>query len=694
MADYSQADRIMRVETNLGDDVLLLESLSGEEGLSMPFLLTLGLLSERSDLKADDLLRSEAVIYLELPGGKERPIHGIIRRFVQLGQTENGEFTRYRAEVVPWLWFLSLSADCKIFQEKSVLEIVEQVFKDQGCSDFRIKCVKSYPKREFCVQYRETHLSFVSRLMEEEGVFYFFEHSGSKHTLVLADDGSAVKQCEVQSTARIAPQPSALHEEDIVFSIESEHAAHAGTVTLRDFDYLKPTLNLESSVSGDGTEEVYDYTFPGNLITPNDGDRLARLVLEEREQWRELVRGESTCRSFQSGFHFDLEGHYSRSVNKKYQLVQVRHSAKNGAYHTQQGQAETEYRNSFIAIPHKTPFRPQRVTPKPVVQGSQTAIVVGKSGEEIWVDKHGRVKVQFHWDRDGKKDENSSCWVRVASGWAGRGWGFIQIPRIGQEVIIDFLEGDPDMPLITGRVYNGGMDPPYALPANQTQSGVKSRSSKGGGTDNYNELRFEDKMGEEEILIHAEKDLLIEVENDETHNVEHDRITTITNDETRTVEEGNDAVTITKGKQTLDIKQGDQIVTLGQGDQKVTLNSGNQTLTLKMGNRTVTLDKGGETVRLKMGDQKTQLDMGNQTTDVKMGNVTTKAALGKVSEEAMQGIELKVGQSSVKIDQAGVTIKGMTIKIQGQIATEVKGMMTDIKGDGMLTVKGGITMIN
>jgi type VI secretion system secreted protein VgrG len=663
--------------------------------MSMPFRFTLDLLSERPDVKAADLLRKPAVVYLELPGGKERPIHGVISRFVQLGQSENEEFTVYRAEVVPWLWFLSMSADCKIFQDKTVLEIVEQVFKDQGYSDFKIKCVKSYPKREFCVQYRETHLNFVSRLLEEEGIFYFFQHSGSKHTLILADDGSAVKPCEVQSTARFATQASALQEEDVVRSLECEHAAHLGTVTLRDYDYLKPSLQLESSVSGDGEDEVYDYTFPGNLITANDGDRLARLLLEEREQWRELVRGEGTCRSFQSGFQFDLEGHYRRDVNKKYQLLQVHHSGKNGAYRAQnEADGDSEYKINFVAIPHKTPFRPQRTSPKPVVQGSQTAIVVGKSGEEIWVDKHGRVKVQFHWDRDGKKDENSSCWMRVASSWAGKGWGFIQIPRIGQEVIVDFLEGDPDMPIVTGRVYNGSMDPPYALPANQTQSGVKSRSSKGGGTDNCNEFRFEDKKGEEEILIHAEKDLLIEVENDETHKVEHDRVTTIKNDETRTIEEGNEAVTITKGKQTLDIKQGDQIVTLGQGDQKLTLNGGNQTLTLKMGDRTITLDKGGETVRLKMGDQKTQLDMGNQSTDVKMGNVTRKAALGKVSEEAMTGIELKVGQSSIKIDQAGVTIKGMTIKIQGQIKTEVKGMMTDIKGDGMLTVKGGITMIN
>ena len=693
MAKYSQADRIMRIETSLGKDVLLLKGLTGDEGISMPFHFTLDLLSEKPDVKAADLIRSPAVVYLELPGGKERPIHGILSRFIQLGQSEGEQFTEYRAEMVPWLWLLSMTADCKIFQNKSVLEIVEQVFKDQGHSDFEIKCVKSYPKREFCVQYRETHLNFVSRLLEEEGIFYFFRHTGSKHVLTLADDGSAVKPCDVQSTARMAAQAGAVQKEDVVLSLEREHAAHLGKVTLRDYDYLKPSLKLESSVSGDGKGELYDYTFPGNLATPADGDRLARLQLEEKEQWRELIRGEGTCRSFQSGFQFDLEGHYRRDVNKKYQLLQVHHFGQNGAFHAQE-QREASYHNSFVAIPHKTPFRPQRVTPKPVVQGSQTAVVVGKSGEEIWVDKHGRVKVQFHWDRDGKKDEKSSCWVRVASSWAGKGWGFIQIPRIGQEVIVDFLEGDPDMPIVTGRVYNSNMDPPYALPANQTQSGVKSRSSKGGGTDNYNELRFEDKKGNEVILLHAEKDLVVEVKNDENHKVEHDRVTTIKNDETKTIEEGNEVITIKKGKQTLDIKQGDQKVVLGQGDQKVTLDKGNQTLTLKMGNRTVTLDQGSETVRIKMGDQKTQIDMGNLTTNVKMGNVTTKAALGKVSEEAMQGIELKVGQNSIKIDQTGVTIKGMTVKVQGQIKTEVKGMMTDVKGDAMLTVKGGITMIN
>ena len=416
-------------------------------------------------------------------------------------------------------------------------------------------------------------------------------------------------------------------------------------MTIRDYDYLQPTLRLESTV-GQGASEVYDY--PGNYTQPSEGDRYARLVLEEREAVRHAVRGDSTCRAFQSGYRFELKEHYSSGVNQAYQLVRVHHSARVGDYSS--GDSETfDYQNSFDAIPHNVPFRPPRTAMKSVAPGAQTAVVVGKAGEEIWVDSHGRVKVQFHWDRDGKKNETSSCWVRVASTWAGKNWGFVQIPRIGQEVIVDFIEGDLDRPIITGRVYNADQTPPYTLPANQTQSGLKSRSSKSGGTDNFNEIRLEDKKGSEQIFVHAEKDLKTEVENDETRQVDHDRTTTVKN---------NDALTV---------KQGNQTVVLEMGNQEVTLKQGNQQITLKMGNQATTLD---------------------------MGNLTAKASLGKIAYEAMQGIELKVGQNTVTIDQTGVTIKGLNVSVQGQIQTEVKGVMTNVKGDGMLVVKGGITMIN
>jgi type VI secretion system secreted protein VgrG len=673
MGKYSQDDRPFRVNTGLGKDALLLQGFSGEEGVSVPFAYTLDLLSEGAAVDAGRLLRTPVTLTLALPGGGERVIHGLMNRFSQAGQIRGGELTTYRAQVVPWLWFLSLSSNCKIFQNMSVLEIVEQVFRARGYSDFEVQCVKPHPKREYCVQYRETDLNFISRLLEEEGVFYFFRHTESKHSLVLADDNSAVKPCAAQSTVKMATEHGGWVEEDVVMSLQREQIAQVGKVTLRDYDYLQPSLSLESSVTGRGTEEVYDY--PGTFTTLDDGERLARLQLDEREGWQLVVRGESSCRGLEPGGRFDLKEHYRSDANDSYLLLHLRQTGRCSAYWDPQD-ASVDYRNSFVAIPHKVPFRPPRTAPKPVVQGSQTALVVGKAGEEIWVDKYGRVKVQFYWDRDGRKDENSSCWVRVASAWAGKQWGHIQIPRIGQEVIVDFLEGDPDLPIITGRVYNAEQMPPYELPANQTRSGVKSRSSKGGSADTCNEIRFEDKKGSEEVYLQAEKDFAIKVKNDEQRTVLHDRSAVVKNHDTRTVQEGNDTTTVEKG---------DQAVTVKQGKQEISVDQGDQVTTIKMGKQVVTLNQGDRQVTLKMGSQTTKADM---------GDITVKAALGKVAVEAMQGIELKVGQSTVKVDQTGVTIKGLMLKLEGQVQTEVKGVMTTVKGDGMLMVKGGVAMIN
>jgi type VI secretion system secreted protein VgrG len=515
---YSQANRPMKVDTVLGEDVLLLDGFSGSEGVSTPFSYTLDLLSEDSSIAAAKVLRTPVCLTIKTSDGGERTRHGLVRSFTQLGRSE--ELTSYRAEMVPWLWFLSLSTDCKIFQNLSVPEIVEQVFKGLGYSDFQLKLVKSYPKRVFCVQYRETHLNFVSRLLEEEGIFYFFEHSNGKHMLTLADDNSAVKPCPGQAAARMAATPGPWQEEDVVTGCECEDAVHTGKVTLRDYDPLQPSLQLESSVSDTHPEEYYDY--PGKYIALDEGERYARLQLEADEARERLVRGAGTCRTFQTGYRFDLKDHYRKDANQPYMLLELRHSGRAGDYRSWES-APFDYQNDFLAIPYSVPYRPLRVTSKPRIWGTQTALVVGKAGEEIWTDKYGRVKVQFYWDRLGKKDENSSCWVRVASTWAGKNWGFIEIPRIGQEVVIDFLEGDPDQPIITGRVYNAEQVPPYALPAHQTQSGVKSRSSKGGGAADSNEIRLEDKKGGEQIFINAQKDLDLRVENDAREYVGADR---------------------------------------------------------------------------------------------------------------------------------------------------------------------------
>jgi len=659
MGKYSQANRPMRVETSLGADALLLNGLAGDEAVSQPFEFTLDLLSEDASVDAKKLLRSPVVVTLTMGGGSDRVMHGLIRRFVQLGRTDN-QLTAYRAEVVPWLWFLTLSSECKIFQNLSVLDIVEKVFKAQGHSDFQIKCTKSYAKREFCVQYRETHFNFVSRLMEEEGIFYFFEHTKDKHVLVLADGNSAVKPCPGQGTARMAAQAGTWQEEDVVTAFQRELAVQSDKVTLRDYDYLQPSLQLESSVSGEGKAEVYDY--PGNYSKPADGERYARLRLEEAEAGLQIARGASTCRGFLSGGRFDLKEHYRSDANQTYLLAQVRHSGRAGGYRTGEADAFT-YRNTFVALPYSVPFRPPRVSRRPVVSGSQTALVVGKSGEEIWVDSHGRVKVQFYWDRDGKKNENSSCWVRVASSWAGKNWGFVQIPRIGQEVIVDFLEGDPDRPIITGRVYNAEQTPPYTLPGDQTQSGVKSRSSKGGGSDNFNELRFEDRKGSEQIVLHAEKDMQLEVEHDRSENVGNNETVTIGKDRTESVG-NNESISI--GKSRTESVGADESVSIS-GSRTIAV-SKDEAIDIS-GKRT---DSVGKDEEVSVGENRTHA----------VGKDDKLSAGKNFALDAGDSITLTTGDASISMRKNGdIQIKGKNITIQGS------GKIA-VKADSDVNIKG------
>jgi type VI secretion system secreted protein VgrG len=626
MGSFTQDERPFRVYTPLGPNVLLLENLVGDEAISRPFEFQLYMLSENDSISPQDLIRKAVHVEIDLAGGGQRFIHGRVSDFIQLGRRQ--VFTAYQAKVRPWLWFLSLWKDCKIFQKMKVPDIVEKVFKDHGFTDFTLKLFGTYPEREYCVQYRESSFEFVSRLLEEEGISYFFEHTAAKHQLILTDDKAGYVVCPGQKSARISPVTESFLDDDVIDGVERFVRAGTGQVTLNDYNFTKPSQSLKVNVSGTDPEEIYDY--PGEYEDRGDGDRYAGIRLEEQEMPETIVSGASNCRAFLPGYKFDLKDHYRKDLNTTYLLTSVQMSMRTNAY---QAGAEVhhDYMNKFETIPADVTFRPLRKASKPIIAGVQTAMVVGPDGEEIYSDKYGRVKVQFYWDRLGKKNENSSCWVRVSQEWAGKNWGSVYIPRIGQEVIVDFLEGDPDRPIITGRVYNAEQMPPYALPDNQTQSGVKTRSSKSGSASNFNEFRFEDKKGSEYIFLHAEKDLQTEVEHDETRKVDHDRTTTIKNDETKTITQGNELTT---------------------------------------------------------------LNQGNQTINLKMGNQSTKVDLGKIEVEAMVSIELKVGQSSILIDQTGVTIKGMMISVQGQAMVEVKAPMIQVTADAMLVLKGGITLIN
>jgi type VI secretion system secreted protein VgrG len=514
---YTQENRLISLDTPLGDDALLLQGFTGHEGISRLFHFNLDLLSDQNDIDFDDIVGQQVTIRVFLSdGSSERYFNGFVSRFAQ--SASGTQFTNYQMEVVPWLWFLTRIADCRIFQNLTIPDIIQKVFQSRGYSDFKSSLTASYDPLEYCVQYRETDFNFVSRLMEQYGIFYYFEHEDGKHTLVLADSASAHQACPEQESAHYSLTAGDLDSEDVITTWHVEQELRTGKYSHTDYNFETPGASLMANeptvveVGGNTKFEIYDY--PGDHVDQSHGGNLAKIRMQEEEAGHMMVSGSSVCRAFTSGYKFDLKDHYRSDMNDSYILTEVQHVATVGSY-GQSGSAEhAHYSNHFTCIPASVPFRPPRVTPKPFVQGPQTALVVGKSGEEIWVDKYGRIKVQFYWDRQGKKDENSSCWIRVSQPWGGKGWGAMWIPRMGQEVVVNFIEGDPDRPLITGRVYNADQTVPYTLPDHQTVSTFMSRSSKGGGSGNYNEIRFEDKQGSEQIFINAERDMDHRVEVD------------------------------------------------------------------------------------------------------------------------------------------------------------------------------------
>ena len=548
MGQFTQAERLARFDSPLGEDVLLLVRFSGEEAVSRQFQFNLELQSETRDIDPAEIVGKPVALSWQLRDGSVRHLNGFVSRFAQ--GASDAMLTTYRAELVPWTYFLSLRRDNRIFQDMSVPDIVAEVFQGAGFSDFEVRS-GSRPVREFCVQYGESDLNFVQRLMEEEGIFYFFTHEQDKHKLIMADSPSHVTDCPPPTTIPVmavsAPQ------EDVVTDFNWENSLCIGAVTFRDYDSLQPNFTLEGTVPGQEGEEVYEY-WPGRYTSRGEGERLARYRLEAEEALRERAVGRSECRNLIAGHKFTLSDHTNGRANQEYMLTAVRHTCNNGEFRSDAGGEAFDYSNTFTCIPSSVPFRPRRTTRKPLIRGSQTAVVVGPAGEEIWPDEHGRVLVQFHWDRLGNHDEKSSCWVRVSHPWAGQGFGAVFNPRIGQEVIVDFLQGDPDQPIIIGRVYNAQQMPPYELPANKTQSGIKSRSTPNGSAANFNEIRFEDLKGSEQFFMHAERTMTIVVKGSESHSVGGSQSVSVGgNHNTKIKKDAN--VEVTEGGYNIAVKQ-------------------------------------------------------------------------------------------------------------------------------------------
>ena len=540
----------MEVTTPLGKDKLLLVGFTGQEAVSRLFSFQLDLLAENeTDIAFDKLLGQKITVRLDLLERDKRYFSGICNRVSQ-GERDD-VFTCYRMEIVPELWKTTKKAQSRIFQQMSVPDILKKVLEGL---DVTYEIQGTFHPRDFCVQYRETDFNFASRLMEEEGIYYFFKHTSNSHQMVVANTTQSHQDLPAKSKIIYEDVKGGTRDDDRIYDWEKAQEWRSGKYTLWDHCFELPHKHLEAEaniqdsvqagrvshkfkVGGNDKFEIYDY--PGEYAQRFDGvdrgggDRAGDLqkIFQDNRRTTDIriqeeavpglvIQGASNCRQFVSGYKFTLERHFN--ADGQYLLTIVAHSARqSGDYRSDGG--DFHYSNSFTCIPLAVPYRPQRLTPKPVVQGTQTAIVVGPKGEEIFTDKYGRVKAQFHWDRDGKNDEKSSCWIRVGTVWSGKQWGTINIPRIDQEVIVDFLEGDPDQPIIIGSVYNAREMPPYKLPDEKTKSTVKTRSSKQGSSDNYNEIRFEDKKGSEQIFINAEKDMDTRVENDDRQIVMNDR---------------------------------------------------------------------------------------------------------------------------------------------------------------------------
>jgi type VI secretion system secreted protein VgrG len=642
--------RTFELTTPLGADALLFHRLSAREELSRLSDFQLDALSTRGDINVDDILGKNVTVKVELAGDKLRHFNGYVTRFAQVGM--RGRYHAYQATVRPWLWFLTRRANCRIFQQMTVPDILKKVFNDHpGLADTKFQLTASYRTWDYCVQYRETDFNFISRLMEQEGIYYFFTYQAGRNTLVMADSysaHSALPGCE--QLPYIPQERMTKPEQERISAWSFGREIQPGRYVIDDYDPTKPSVELQAKTSFERQHALANYEFydyPGEYMEKKDGDQYVRTRIEELQAQFEVARGQTNARGLSTGYLVKLTGQPRADQNREYLVVSAQHQLTYSEYESMD-ESGSSYDCSFAMLSSRQPYRPQRLTPKPFVQGPQTAVVVGPSNDEIYTDQYGRVKVQFHWDREGEKNENSSCWIRVSHPWAGKNWGMIAIPRIGQEVIVDFLEGDPDQPIITGRVYNAEQMPPYALPANMTQTGILTRSSKGGSGANANELRFEDKKGSEQIYLHAEKNQDISVENDETHSVGHDRAKTIDNDETTHVK--HDRIEVVDNDESIRIGR-DRSMVIGQ-DKSETV-ARNKTIKVAGGH--------GETIA------------GSMT--ITVGTMLTENVLANYAETVGGAMEITVGAAMAMTVGGALaeTIGAARVETVGGSSTETVG---------------------
>jgi type VI secretion system secreted protein VgrG len=672
MGERTQAHRQFGLSNLNGEEMFLVRHVDIVEELGRPFHIEVDVLTENTSIAVKDVIGQNLTLRIDLPQyDAPRYVNAFLTRIVQL--VPDKLLPRYRLTLSPWIWFLTRTSDCRIFQQMTVPAIIQKVCKDRGFDFVSLALSGTYPTRDYCVQYRETDFNFISRLMEEEGIYYYFEHENGKHMLVLADSRSSHANYGSYATIPYFPPSKQLRDQEFISDWRVEHEIQPGKFSLTDFDFVKPAQSLYKTAENprghavDGLE-MYDYT--SILPTADDTKRVGAIRLEEHQARFHAIRGRSDARGLCAGFTFTLDNFPIDDQNAEYLVTSVSAELRQDDYESTDQREPDElddpnFQCVFSAIGANEQFRPRRITPKPVISGPQTAIVTGPSGEEIHTDEHGRVKVLFHWDRAGTADDKSSCWVRVAQVWAGKKWGAFYLPRVGQEVIVEFLEGDPDRPIITGRVYNGDAPTPYALPDNKTVSTLKSSSSKGG--DGYNEIKFEDKAGSELFWLHAQKDMDTRAENILREWIGKDRENWVKGDQVEKIEGkhgmevvgdlfekvgGNHGLTITGDELVkIDGKQG--LTLAGDRAAKITGDDNLKAANLNM--------ETGEKACLKVGSD-LHIKAGGGAGLVGGGDVHIKAG-GTLVLESGSGLTLKCGSNFILIDSGGVSIVGTAVKI-------------------------------
>lgn len=631
----SQAPGIIHVSGVLSNEDVVALSVEGDEAISELFQYRLTVESAKPDIQFEQVVGKAITVNVKSSqdGKTDKFINGLVSA-VEAGDFLGGNRT-YVLSIRPAFALAEMRSNCKIFQNLSAKDIIDEILSEYSVVDFVWKLNASPASREYCVQYNESDYNFILRLLEEEGIAYYFAFSDSAEQLVFCNSNS---EFEVSEQKEIEYSQGTSSHNQINYW-QRKHQWQTCKRTLRDYDPQKPKIKLESESTSDASfansQLLERYEYPGKFDENAAGNAIALSDITVTDSANNLVEARSNYVSLSHGQIFTLSRHEVKAEQGEFIITSLNFFASDVSFKTDGGTAVIQ--NTFNCVSKDTPYLPRNRAHKPRIDGVQTALVVGPSAEEIHT-KEGCIKVQFHWDRLGQKDEESSCWIRVAQIWADKNWGAQFIPRIGQEVVVQFLNGDPDRPLVTGTVYNGENPIPYS---DKTQSGVKTRSSKGASSGNYNELRFEDLKGSEKVSVRAEKDFHRYVVNDEL--VEIDNLQTIK----------------VKNNRTISVDEGDESKSVVQGKQEITINK----------------------------DRKIVVQQGDLSEAINQGNHSIKIDAGKSEVTAQQSIELKVGSNSIKIDQSGITIKGIQVVVEGSAKV-------DVKAGGITTIKGALVKIN